>query len=807
MPHTLPSRRRPNFRALPAAAVLAAVGLGGGVNPARAVNYTWNSTTGTWSTPANWDNGVPASSQDTTLTFGSGTYTSTDDLVTPFTLNGITLSATAGAPTISGPTHALAFVNSSAAAAPFISVTGTSTSTFSGFTGFTLGSGITLNLNGTGTGQASFGVPFTGAGSILVNPTASSQFSLTASSTFSGGLTLSSGRLALTSASTGTVGAVTGGSLGTGTFTWNGGYARTSNSMTGARTMFNAVTIGGNIGLGDNVTIGNATQTLTFAGATTLASTQSNYTFSVSASAATVTPVNFAGAIGETTAGTGITVAAAATVPGNPATVGGTVTFGGAAANTYTGATTVGGNSATVGSVLLLNKTAGVNAVGGNVTVNNFGTVRLGASDQIPDTAVVTVTGSVVGNVNNIATFDLNGQSETIASLAGGNAASIVTNGVTGTSTLTLAGTTGATTTYNGSIQNGAGTIAVVKNGSDTAVLGGNTSNYSGGTTLNSGAIAISNVNALGSGPINLNGGFFRGTSAFVGTLNNAVNIGGDVTLGQNTPVGSVVTLAGTTTLTGTGVNRTLFIGGGFTSPTATPVIFSGAIVDGGNGNGVNVAFGTQPSAQRGILTFNGANTYTGPTNVNSGTLLINGNSSAATGAVTVANGATLGGTGTVGGATRINGILSVALTAAATPTPGLMTFSNGGVGALTLAGTSLFDVTGAGGPANRGLTYDAVNVTGALAFGGTLSVNLNGTTPAAGSVYDLFDFGSETGAFTSIALTNAGATYQTSFNYATGELTLMAVPEPSTLVSAALMLGVMGIYLRRRKVSVRVAA
>ncbi|TWT83607.1 Autotransporter-associated beta strand repeat protein [Planctomycetes bacterium CA13] len=51
-----------------------------------------------------------------------------------------------------------------------------------------------------------------------------------------------------------------------------------------------------------------------------------------------------------------------------------------------------------------------------------------------------------------------------------------------------------------------------------------------------------------------------------------------------------------------------------------------------------------------GTLELNGDNTYLGTTTVTAGTLLINGDSSAATGAVIVKNGATLGGTGIIGG-------------------------------------------------------------------------------------------------------------------------------------------------------------
>ena len=57
-----------------------------------------------------------------------------------------------------------------------------------------------------------------------------------------------------------------------------------------------------------------------------------------------------------------------------------------------------------------------------------------------------------------------------------------------------------------------------------------------------------------------------------------------------------------------------------------------------------------------GVLTLSGTNTYTGPTTVSAGTLLVNGSQPSSS--VTVASGATLGGTGTTGPVT-ISGIVS----------------------------------------------------------------------------------------------------------------------------------------------------
>lgn len=80
-----------------------------------------------------------------------------------------------------------------------------------------------------------------------------------------------------------------------------------------------------------------------------------------------------------------------------------------------------------------------------------------------------------------------------------------------------------------------------------------------------------------------------------------------------------------------------------------------------------------------GTLILSGANTFTGAIAVANGTLLVNGNSSAATGAVTVSFGAALGGSGTVGGVTTVAGDLKPG------SSPGALTFTRG----LTLADTS----------------------------------------------------------------------------------------------------------------------
>ena len=170
---------------------------------------------------------------------------------------------------------------------------------------------------------------------------------------------------------------------------------------------------------------------------------------------------------------------------------------------------------------------------------------------------------------------------------------------------------------------------------------------------------------------------------------------------------------------------RTITING-----TAGSTEFSGVLANGPLGGTLSL-IKTGGSTQ--ILA--GANTYTGPTILSGGTLLVNG--SLAAGSVVTINGGTLGGTGTVAGATTVNagGVLSPGVNRLGTLTV---------VGGLTLnaASTNRFVVT-AGGVSNS-----------VAVIGGTLSPNgsviqiTSGTPLAVGTYSNLFTYVTVGGAF-----------------------------------------------------------
>ena len=197
-----------------------------------------------------------------------------------------------------------------------------------------------------------------------------------------------------------------------------------------------------------------------------------------------------------------------------------TQTFSGTVANTYTGVTSVTGGS------LILAKTAGINAIGGNLTIGDGATtagndiVQLTNSNQIADTSVVTFNGTGA----NAGILRLNNQSETLGGLSSTAGAGIIenNNAAAGTSTLTVNIASGSQT-FSGILRDnggtGSGILALTKDGVGTQVLTG-TNTYTGTTTVTNGALQIGNagVGQTGSGAVTVaSGGTILGTGTVRG--------------------------------------------------------------------------------------------------------------------------------------------------------------------------------------------------------------------------------------------------------------------------------------------------
>jgi autotransporter-associated beta strand protein len=193
-----------------------------------------------------------------------------------------------------------------------------------------------------------------------------------------------------------------------------------------------------------------------------------------------------------------------------------------------------------------------------------------------------------------------------------------------------------------------------------------------------------------------------------------------------------------------------------------------------------------------GTLVLIGANSYTGGTSVLAGTLRVDGS---ILGNVTVSGGATLGGSGTVGGTVTVTGgRLSPG------DSPGTLT-----VGSLALDSASSLDIELGSG------AWDRVIVNGALARGGTLNVTLwNGFTPTAGQSFDILDWGSASGTFSSVVLPDLAPrlTWDTAALQSAGVIavTVAPVPEPAAVLAlSAVGLAAVWRFARRGSRSVAV--
>jgi fibronectin-binding autotransporter adhesin len=340
-----------------------------------------------------------------------------------------------------------------------------------------------------------------------------------------------------------------------------------------------------------------------------------------------------------------------------------------------------------------------VTADGGAVVVSQ-GTFSLTRSTWM--------TGSVTVNSNAILRFENNSANYAYGMGITLNAARLETSGnpltinsnvaLTGTNAFNVTSDLTATGDFSGS-------GGVNKTGGAALVLTG-TNVYTGTTTLRVGILAVASSSSLGTGLLDFRADSgqtitFRSADTGTLTLANTLNMASNVVFGS----ASTGDLVFGGNLDGGGGAKTFTINNAFTT-------FNGTIV------GTNSPFTKNGP---GTMVFNGNNTYTKPTVVNAGTLLVNGSTSAGS-ALTVNNNSVLGGTGTIGGGVT----LAAGSTSVLSPGSPVSTTADLATGSLTLNSGTTLAVQINGLTPDSG--HDQVRVSGSVDLGGA-TLNTTGST------------------------------------------------------------------------------
>lgn len=300
---------------------------------------------------------------------------------------------------------------------------------------------------------------------------------------------------------------------------------------------------------------------------------------------------------------------------------------------TQSAATNGGGKLTKDGAGILTLSAA--NTFTGDTVISN-GKIALGIATALQNSAYDTTgsTGAIGLDVTGQATPTLGGLKGSV------NLATAVT-GYGGVSSLTLNPQSGKSNTYTGVIAEGATGMTLIKSGAGTQVLSGDNS-FTGNVTVSAGTLRLAHSNALGTGTkglqmqgtgrvlelsnnitlgsnITLNVSSNTGDGLGISNVDGTNEIQGQVNISTGNPAMNISSAAGTLTISGnitlTATARTLYLGGA----SANANTISGIISETG---------GVLPVTKQGAgnWVFTNANTYSGDTKINGGTLTLGNN-------------------------------------------------------------------------------------------------------------------------------------------------------------------------------------
>ena len=461
-------------------------------------------------------------------------------------------------------------------------------------------------------------------------------------------------------------------------------------------------------------------------------------------------------------------------------------------------------NNAILGTGTLTNDSTieGEGNIGnGQIVVNNEGTIEANETGtHTPSTLFIdTTTGGFTNNVGTKQgtlsvstknTIDIEGAFNNYNSSTGELTGGIYK--VTGTLEFN-AGTLGIVTNdANITLTSATGKI-LNTNESDASALSGFNDNASGGTFTvdsttfttggnftNSGTLGVGSgakfaVGASGADSLtNFNSGtstLTGGTYILTGTGQIQFNNGGDAS--DIVTNDAKITLAGVDTtksnfIDQTGANALANFAANGSTGSLTLTTDRNYSTPGNFTNAGTVDVQKSTGTGHTLLTISGNYTQTGGTTTVDGMLT-------ATGAINVSGGFVYGNLGTItGNVTLTGGTLS--------PGDGVKKAGKLSIaGNYTQSGSGILDIDLGGTTA--GTNYDVLNISGLATLGGTLDVDAIGTyKPTAGQQYDILNYGSESGAFTSVDCTfSNGDGCTIAYDGTEAILTITAAPAPAS--------------------------
>ena len=347
----------------------------------------------------------------------------------------------------------------------------------------------------------------------------------------------------------------------------------------------------------------------------------------------------------------------------------GTLTLAGA--NTYTTTTNISNG------ILNITNAASLGTSAATATISSNGTLQItGTALTIPN--AITASNTATISDNSSSTSNILSGTITLTNVASSSETFNVTN-------------SGETLTVN-TLTGGSGTNNLYKTGNGTLILP-NSNNYTGTTNISGGTINVKNNTSLSSTLVVVNSGTLSLTGTAL-TISNTLHLNTGSTILENNASASN-TLSGAITLAGTDTINVA-------NATSDTLLLSGAIT----GSGVSLV-----KSGVGTLAFSGAgaNTFSGTTTINAGTVNLRKNSALGTSTAMVNSTGTLSLTGT-----------TLAITNAIDLNTGSTLLENNANGTNTLSG--IITLSGADTVNVSNASNDTLTLSGTIMGGSSLS-------------------------------------------------------------------------------------